>query len=140
MQGTAVTRIGDQNFEVINCQHINFSEGFEDISKKEFMKHLIEPLVQGGYDKSFIQNVESKVGHFLSNILTHPCGISNVDLKSDNDKEYKLLFHKLSQVLFVFFVCSLSDSDMRAIEQNTESKTYFTGDVSDMFKTKKDFH
>ena len=140
MEGVAVTRIGDQNFEVKNCQHINFTEGFDDVSKKEFMDSLIDPLIHEGYDKSFIQNFESKVSHFLSNILTKPCEISNVDLKSDDDKEYKLLFHKLSQVLFVFFVCSLSDSEMREIERNTESKTYFTGDMDDMFKTKKDFH
>ena len=140
MHSTAVTRIGDQNFEVISCQHINFSEGFDDISKQEFIKNLIEPLAQEDHSESFIQDVESKVRHFLSNVVAHPCGISNVDLKSDNDKEYKVLFHKLSQVLFVFLVCSLSESDMRAIEENTESKTYFTGDMSDISKTKKDFH
>ena len=143
MLGTAITRVGDQNFKILSCQHIDFSKGFDDFSKEIFIKKLVEPLIQENHDKLFIQNIESKINHFLSNILTHPCGISNVDLKSNNKnntKIYKLLFHKLEQVLFVFLVHSLSDSDMSEIEKNTESKTYFTGDMSDMTKTKKDFH
>ena len=140
MWSTAVTRIGDQNFEMLSCENIvPFEEG-DDALKKIVIQKLIKPFTLQHDDESFIQNIELKVKKFLLNSLKQPDGIRHLDFKDGNNEEYKILFHKMKTVKFGFLVRLLSDADMCAIEQKTESKTYLTGEKSDMLKTKKDFH
>ena len=140
MNDVAVTRIGDQNFEIMSCEKIASFEGDSGVLKKSNIQKLIKPLTLENYDEAFIQSIESKIKGFLLNLFDQPDGINKMDFKSNDNKEYKILCHKVKPVIFGFLLRPLSDSDMRKIERDSVEKTYLTGDVSDMFKTKKDFN
>ena len=140
MNDVAVTRIGDQNFEIMSCEEIASFKGDNGVLKKSNIQKLIKPLTWENYDEAFIQSIESKIKGFLLNLFDQPDGINKMDFKSNDNKEYKILYHKVKPVIFGFLLRPLSDSDMRKIERNSVEKTYLTGDVSDMFKTKKDFN
>ena len=140
MNDVAVTRIGDQNFEIMSCEKVASFKGDNGVLKKSNIQKLIKPLTWENYDEAFIQSIESKIKGFLLNLFDQPDGINKMDFKSNDNKEYKILYHKVKPVIFGFLLRPLSDSDMRKIERNSVEKTYLTGDVSDMFKTKKDFN
>ena len=140
MEDTAVTRIGDQNFEILSCENIaDFTED-DDVTNKILIQRVLRPLTMENYDESFIQSIESKVNKFLLNACKQPDGISNMDFKDDEKKEYKILFHKAMDIKFGFLVRLLSAAQMSEIERNAVGKTYMTGDMSDLWVTKEDFH
>ena len=140
MNDIAVTRIGNQNFKIMGCEEVAFFKGDEGVLKKNNIQKLIKPLTCENYDEAFIQNIELKVKDVLSSLFDQPDGINKMDFKNSDNKEYKILFHKVKPVIFGFLLHPLSDSDMRKIECNSVRKTYFTGDVSDTSKTKEDFN
>ena len=140
MNDVAVTRIGDQNFKIMSCEEVASFKGDNGVLKKSNIQKLIKPLTWENYDEAFIQSIESKIKDFLLNLFDQPDGINKMDFKSNDNKEYKILYHKVKPVIFGFLLRPLSDSDMHKIERNSVEKTYLTGDVSDMFKTKKDFN
>jgi len=140
MNDVAVTRIGNQNFKIMSCEEVAFFKGNEGILKKNNIQELIKPLACENYDEAFIQNIALKVKDVLLSIFDQPDGINKIDFKSSDSKEYKILLQKVKPVIFGFLLHPLSDSDMREIERNSVKKTYFTGDLSDISKTKEDFN
>lgn len=140
MNDVAVTRIGAQNFEIMSCEKVASFKGDNGVLNTSNIQDLIKPLARENYTEAFIQSIELKIKDFLLNLFDQPDGIRKMDFKSNDHKEYKILYHKMKPIIFGFLLRPLSDSDMRKIERESVDKTYLTGDVSDMFKTKKDFN
>jgi len=130
MFDVTVTRINDQNFHMLNCQ--NLSDALS--TDQEAIATLLSPL---NYDKAFIEDITVELKDFLSQLFKEKDQITFLD---KNIKEYKICFHKFDTIIFGFLLLPLSEDEMREIDENSVGKTYLTGDFSDMFKTKKDFH
>ena len=140
MEDTAVTRVEGQNFKILCCLQVADFKENKGALQEANIQELIEPLIWEGCNRAFIKDIESKVKDFILSLFDLPNGIHKMDFKDDDDKEYKILCHKIKPVIFGFLLQPLSDEELREIEKNAKGKTYLTGDIADMFKTEKDFN
>ena len=139
MDGVAVTRIEDQNFKILSCLEVlSFKNGKTTLEENN-IKALIEPLIWEGCKKDFMISIESQINRFIVS-LNQKQGISKMDFKGDNNQQYKLLCHNINPRIFAFLLQPINEEEMKEIEKNSSGKTYLTGDLDDMFKSKKDFN
>ena len=136
MNDVAVTRIKNQNFQLLSCHQMNDSQS-EILSVDESaIDKLLNPI-QMKYEDSLIKRTKLKIKDFLIQIFKKPDQITLFDI--EDMTEYKIGFHKAGGLVFAFLLHPLSDSELHKIEKASTGKTYLTGDPSDPVKTEKDF-
>ncbi len=141
MEGVAVTRIKDQNFQMLSCYHIADYKKDENkvVFNKQHVKRLLSPLkeIEGG--RIAINKVEEQAKDFLLKNLQEAPQIILWKFKSERETEYGIAFQKVGTVIFAFLLTPLTDDELKEIERQSEGVSYWTGDSADPFTTKKDF-
>ena len=140
MEDTFVTKIGNLNFKILSCMEVADLKSGKGSLNEANIQELMEPLIEKGYKGDFIKKVESKIKSFVSSLFDLPDEVKKMDFKDDNNQEYSILCHKVSPVIFGFLLQPIDAEKLREIEKNAKGKTYLTGDMTDMFKTKKDLN
>ena len=140
MEDTAVTKIENLNFRIMSCMEVADFKGGKGSLNEANIQELMDPLIGKGYKGAFIKEVESKIKSFVLSLFDLPDEVNKMDFKDDNNQEYSILCHKVSPVIFGFLLQPINAEKLREIERNATGKTYLTGDINDMFLTKKDFN
>ena len=137
MLGTAVTRIKDQNFQILSCYPMNDPES-ETLSVDEKAIDALFKPIQKEYEGSMLKSIKLQIKDFMIQLFKQPDQITLFDI--ENIIKYKIGFHKVGEKLvFAFLLRPLSDLELRKIEKESTGKTYFTGDPYDPVKTEEDF-
>ena len=136
----AVTQIEGQNFKMLSCLEVASVKENKLVLLEDGIKEMLEPLILEGCKKDFRGRIEEKIKSFILGLSNKKEELSKMEFTGDNHREYKIFFHNLKVIIFGFLVYPLTDEMLRQLEKEYSGKTYLTGDMSDMFKTKKDLH
>ena len=136
----AVTQIEGQNFKMLSCLEVAAIKQNKFVVSEEGIKEMLEPLILEGCKKDFRDSLHEKIKSFIRGLYPKKEDLSKMTFTGDNHREYKIFFHNLKVVIFGFLVHPLTDEMLRQLEKEYSGKTYLTGNVADMFKTKKDLH
>ncbi len=128
MNDVAVTRIENQNFKILSCHQVNDPQSKTLLVDESAIDKLLKPI-QMKYEDSLIKSTKLKIKDFLSQIFKKPDQIALFDI--ENMAEYKIGVHKAIGLVFAFLLRPLSDVELHKIEEESTSKTYFTGDSVD---------
>ena len=140
MEGTAVTRLEDQNFQILSCYQIaDYDKEDKVFFNKQHLKELLRPLkeIEGG--RIVIKKVEEQAKDFLLKNLEKAQKIVLWNFKSQRETAYSIAFHKLKGVIFAFLLTPITTAELKEIESQATGVSYLTDDDADLSKTKKDF-
>ncbi|MDE0118735.1 MAG: hypothetical protein OXM55_01845 [Bdellovibrionales bacterium] len=136
MNDVAVTRIEDQNFQILSCHQVNGPQSKTLLVDENAIDKLLKPI-QRKYEDSVIKSAKLQIKDFLIQIFKKPDQITLFDI--ENMTEYKIGVHKARELVFAFLLRPLSDLELNKIEKESTGKTYFTGDSADFMTTEEDF-
>ena len=136
MSGVAVTRIKDQNFQLLGCHQMNDHQSKNFLVDEKAIDALLKPI-QREYEDSLMKSTRLQIKDFLIRIFKKPDQIILFDIEGIT--EHKIAVHKIGKLIFAFLLRPLSDSELHKIEKESAGKTYFTGDPSDLLRTEEDF-
>ena len=139
MEGVAVTRIKDQNFQMLSCYQIADCQNNKVIFNKHNLERFFKPLEAAEGSGAFIEKVEKQAKDFLLKNLQQAPQIILWKFKSDRGTAYGIAFQKVTEVIFAFLLRPITDEELKEIESQAEGVSYLTGDRDDLSKTKKDF-
>lgn len=144
MEGVAVTRIKEQNFQLLSCYQIaNCKEDNTDkdsvVFNNKTLKELLKPLKVREGNGAFSKNIEEQAKDFLLKNLQKAPEIVLWRFKSKREKAYGIAFQKVGVVIFAFLLTPITDAQLKEIESQATGVSYLTGDNADLSITKKDF-
>ena len=136
MSDVAVTRINDQNFQVLSCPQVNDSKSKTPAVDEKAIDLMLKPI-QEKYEDSLIKSAKRQIKKIVMQTFKEEDQITLFDL--EDITEYKIGIHKLGIIAFAFLLRPLSSAELNKIEKESSGKTYLTGDPSDLLITEEDF-
>ena len=136
MSDVAVTRINDQNFQVLSCPQVNDTKSKTPAVDEKAIDIMLRPI-HSEYESSLIKSAKQQVKKIVLQAFKEEDQISLFDL--EDIKEYKIGIHKLGTIAFAFLLRPLSSAELDKIEKESSGKTYLTGDPADLLIKEEDF-